>query len=198
MNNIANCYAALKRHAEAMKLREETLAIKKRVPPPDHPDTLTSMFNLASSYAALNRHAEAMPLLDEALAKADRPGVDSSVISFALTTRMSCNQKLVDLRGCRATVEMMENRKPTDAPSLYNAACCRAIVASLQAKANVPDAAKLAQDDADKAMAWLTKAVAVGMKDANHIKKDTDLDFLRNRDDFKKLMAELEKIVEPK
>ena len=62
MNNLAVSYAALGRHAEALKLREETLALRKAKLGPDHPDTLTSMNNLAVSYAALGRHAEALKL----------------------------------------------------------------------------------------------------------------------------------------
>jgi tetratricopeptide (TPR) repeat protein len=45
---------------------------------------------------------------------------------------------------------------------------------------------------ADRAMELLTKAVQAGWKDATHMKKDTDLDSLREREDFKKLVAELE------
>jgi hypothetical protein len=41
-------------------------------------------------------------------------------------------------------------------------------------------------------MAWLTQAVAAGYKDADHMKKDKDLDALRDREEFKKLLAELE------
>ena len=36
------------------------------------------------------------------------------------------------------------------------------------------------------------KAVKAGYRDAAHMKKDTDLDPLREREDFKKLLAELE------
>jgi hypothetical protein len=49
MNNLANSYAALNRQAEALELREVTLAARKRVLPPDHPDTLSSMNNLTAS-----------------------------------------------------------------------------------------------------------------------------------------------------
>ena len=38
----------------------------------------------------------------------------------------------------------------------------------------------------------LRQAVAKGYKDAAHMKKDADLDALRERDDFKKLVAEME------
>jgi eukaryotic-like serine/threonine-protein kinase len=192
MTNLANSYAALNRHAEALKLREETLAARKRVLPPDHPETLGSMTNLANSYAALNRHAEALELLNEILAEANRPGVDPSLVPFALGLRMLCCQKLGDVAGCRASAELLEKHNPTDAGSLYDAACYRAVTASLQAKAKEPDAARLAKEDADKAMAWLTKAVAAGWTNAAHMRKDTDLDFLRQREDFKGLLAELE------
>ena len=61
MNNLAISYAALGRQAEALKLREETLALQKAKLGPDHPDTLMSMNNLAISYAAgpARRGAEA-------------------------------------------------------------------------------------------------------------------------------------------
>ena len=45
---------------------------------------------------------------------------------------------------------------------------------------------------ADQAMAMLRDAVAKGYKDVEHMKKDKDLDPLREREDFKKLVAELE------
>jgi hypothetical protein len=40
-------------------------------------------------------------------------------------------------------------------------------------------------------MAWLTQAVAAGYKDVANMKKDKDLDALRGRADFRKVMAEL-------
>jgi serine/threonine protein kinase len=46
---------------------------------------------------------------------------------------------------------------------------------------------------ADRAMDMLQKAVQVGYIDAAHLKMDTDLDAIRERDDFKKLIADLEK-----
>lgn len=50
----------------------------------------------------------------------------------------------------------------------------------------------LAHSYADRAMALLRQAVAKGYKDAAHLKKDKDLDPLRSRPDFQKLLAELE------
>jgi serine/threonine protein kinase len=68
MINLANSYHDLDRHAEAVKLREETLALAKAKLGLDHRDTLTSMGNLANSYDALGRHAEALKLNEETLA----------------------------------------------------------------------------------------------------------------------------------
>jgi hypothetical protein len=46
---------------------------------------------------------------------------------------------------------------------------------------------------ADRAMDFLRQAVKAGWKDAPHIRMDTDLDPLRGREDFRKLVEELEK-----
>ena len=46
-------------------------------------------------------------------------------------------------------------------------------------------------------MELLQKAVKAGYKDAAHMAKDPDLDFLRDREDFKKLLAEMEAKPEP-
>jgi len=54
--------------ADALKLREETLALMKARLGPDHPDTIPSMHNLAISYGALGRQADALKLLEETLA----------------------------------------------------------------------------------------------------------------------------------
>jgi serine/threonine protein kinase len=66
-NNLANSYAALGRRAEALKLRQDTLARRQAVLGADHPDTLASMHNLATSYSDLGRHAEALPLREQIL-----------------------------------------------------------------------------------------------------------------------------------
>lgn len=44
----------------------------------------------------------------------------------------------------------------------------------------------------DAAMKLLRNAVSTGYRDEAHMKKDTDLDPLRGRQDFQKLIAELQ------
>jgi hypothetical protein len=52
---------------------------------------------------------------------------------------------------------------------------------------------QLANDEADRAMARLNKAVATGYNDVAEIKTGKDFDTLRDRTDFKKLLAKLDK-----
>ena len=110
-----------------------------------------------------------------------------------ISLRLRHFAKRQDAAGCRATAEMWERRSPKAAGELYNAACFRAVAAAAQAEKKGEESARLAKEDADKAMAWLQKAVAAGYTDAAHMKKDADLDFLRDREDFQKLLAELDK-----
>ena len=60
MNNLANSYAAAGQHDRALKLLEETLALRKAKLGPDHPDTLTSMNNLAIGYQAAGQNDRAL------------------------------------------------------------------------------------------------------------------------------------------
>jgi hypothetical protein len=89
--------------------------------------------------------------------------------------------------------EMFEKLKPTDASSQYNIACLRAIAAAVTRAGDKSEtAAKDAAAEADRAMAWLKQAVAAGFRDVNLMKTDKDLDALRERKDFQKLLADLE------
>jgi serine/threonine protein kinase len=76
------------------------------------------------------------------------------------------------------------------APILYDAACVFALVADRPSDAGN----SLSREEcAKRAVALLQQAIAKGWKNAEHMKKDDDLKSLRERDDFKKLLAELEK-----
>jgi hypothetical protein len=104
-------------------------------------------------------------------------------------------EKIKDASACRATAEMWERLNRADADSFYNAACFRAVTAAVikvDPKTPGADAERLATEEADRAMVWLHKAVAAGYRNAGHVAKDTDLDTLRGREDFKKLLGELQ------
>jgi serine/threonine-protein kinase len=80
-------------------------------------------------------------------------------------------------------------REPDD---VYNAACGYALCVPLAEKPVTKE------QYAARAVELLRKAVARGFKDAAQLKQDTDLDALRQRDDFKKLVADLEAATKPK
>jgi WD40 repeat protein/serine/threonine protein kinase/tetratricopeptide (TPR) repeat protein len=94
--------------------------------------------------------------------------------------------------GCRAAAELLEQLERTDAGSLYDAACFRAVTAAvLRASDKSARAAAQAGAEADRAMAHLRQAVTAGYTDVRHMRWDKDLDALRDRADFGDLMAEL-------
>jgi hypothetical protein len=84
----------------------------------------------------------------------------------------------------------MKQRAGDNANRLYNAACLYALCSG--AKISTADASPLVRECADEAMTLLSQAVAKGYKDVAHIKQDSDLDALRPRADFQKLLKELQ------
>jgi tetratricopeptide (TPR) repeat protein len=193
--NLAASYAALDRHEEALKLHMEILEIRKVKLGPDNTFTLRSMHSVASSLIKLNRGAEAIPIIDECVRLAAGKDVDRRLIPWDMDYRLRHFETAKDAAGCRATAEMWEKLNRSDVTSLYTAAVMRAVTAAVikqDPKIPAANAVRLADDQADAAMAWLKKAVAAGYKDLDQIRKDKDLDPLRGRDDFKKLQGELE------
>jgi hypothetical protein len=192
MGSLADSYEVLGRHAEAVKLRAETLALQQSNLGADHPDTLYSMDRLAALYATLGRNAEALKLVEEALAlcraklRADDPDTLNSMERLAAvyaqvgrhTAALKLTEELLALRTAKLGAD-----HPETLVNMYNIACYRALMVAKSA-----DPGK----QADLAMESLKKAVAAGYSDASQIKKDSDLDALRSREDFKKLLVQLE------
>jgi serine/threonine protein kinase len=201
MHNLSYSYYALGRYADALKLREETLALRQLKLGPDHPHTLRSMWAVAESLAQLGRGAEAVLLSDECFRRATAKDPRAAgkgcchpgLLPGVLTVRLRHFEKAKDAAGCRQTAEMWEKLQRTDADSLYNAACFRAVTAAvLRAADKAPAGARQADAEAVRALDWLKQAVAAGYKNAAHLKQDKDLDALRDRADFTKLVTALE------
>ena len=64
MHNLADSYENAGQNGRALKLNEETMAIRKGKLGPDHPDTLGSMYNLAISYANAGQNDRALKLFE--------------------------------------------------------------------------------------------------------------------------------------
>jgi tetratricopeptide (TPR) repeat protein len=185
------------RHAEALKLFEETLALRKAVLGFDHPDTLWTMANLANSQAALGRHAEALKLREEILSRR-RANLGLDHID-TLESQMAVASSLLRVGRCveaaelaRQAAALWEKRNSVDAHSLYIATSYRALAgAAVRAADPSAEGAKQTSAEADRAMAWLQKAVAAGWSDVTHLEADPNLDAIRDRAAFKALVGTL-------
>jgi hypothetical protein len=134
-----------------------------------------------------------MPIIDEFLKRAVGKSVRPGLIPTMLTLRLRHFEKAKNAAGCRATAELWEKMAPTHALSVYDAACWRAVTATVIRASNKSEtAAQEAAAEANRAMAWLKQAVAAGYRDAEHMKGDDDLFPLRDREDFQKLLADLQ------
>ena len=75
---------------------------------------------------------------------------------------------------------------------MFDPACCRAMRAALAGKDGSGVPADAGRIEADKAMDLLRKFVGAGHRNVHSLRTDPGLDPLRSRDDFKKLLGELE------
>jgi tetratricopeptide (TPR) repeat protein len=194
MHNLAASYSALGRYIDALRLDEETLSRRKRVLGVDHPDTLGSMWGVAKNLFRLHRGADAVPLLDECLERSIGKHV-SPFYHRAADLRLHYFAKAKNAAECRKTAELWEKQARTDASSVYQAAVCRAVTAAvlIQSTPDDPRTDRLAKDEAQQAMVWLSKAVAAGYNNMLELTTSPDLNILRDRADFKLLLADLEK-----
>ncbi len=198
MGNLAISYYDLARYPEAQKLREETLALRRAKLGADHPYTLECMNGLADCLAALGRQAEAQKLREETLALQkgklgpDHPDTIESMNALADSyTAAARHAEAVKLH--EETAAALERTKRTDPRSALNAARYRAaLAASIWAGDKSRGETKRVAAETDKAMEWLRQAVAAGYGSLAKLKEDKDLDILRDREDFKKLLAEAE------
>jgi tetratricopeptide (TPR) repeat protein len=79
----------------------------------------------------------------------------------------------------------------------YDLACARAKLAAGGSVSGSGMSAAEVKAEADKAMAALNHAVAAGYHDVDNMRKDPDLEGVRNREDFKQLIARLQQPKKP-
>jgi tetratricopeptide (TPR) repeat protein len=189
--NLGNTYGWLERYEEALKFHQEAFELRKAKFGPDHRSTLWSMWGVAAQLYMVGRGADAVAMTDECIERAARLPVQPDLVGL-LNRRSQYFEKAKDAAGCRKTAEAWEKLRRTDPKSLYNAACYRAVTAKvIRATDQSPDGVREAEAEADRAMAWLRQAAAAGYKNVALMKKDTDLDALRDRSDFQQLCASL-------
>jgi tetratricopeptide (TPR) repeat protein len=136
--------------------------------------------NRAMAYGALHRYVEAVQDWDRVV-ELSPPPEQPSLRAMRATSRVQAGQ----VAEAVAEVAELTKRATWPAGQWYDFACVYAL-----ASGKVADKK---QEYADRAMQLLHQAVKAGWKDAAHMMKDVDLDALRGRDDFKKLIGELAK-----
>jgi tetratricopeptide (TPR) repeat protein len=147
---------------------------------------------LANSYQDVGRIREALKLHEETLPRCkNKLGADHRETLLSMSNLAFCYAAAGRVpQALKLYEETLQLQEAKLGPhhfdtllSIYNVACMHARLIS---KASERD------KEADVAMEWLKKAIAAGYKDLGLVKTDTDLDPLRGREDFKKLLAELE------
>jgi eukaryotic-like serine/threonine-protein kinase len=145
--------------------------------------------------AALALLDEARPYLQAALkARPQDPGFRMANRDYLVALGQS-RLGLADHARLAATADELARFGYEPAKDTYNAACMLCNCATLAGKDNqLADARprELTQSYADRALALLRQAIAAGFNDAAHLKEDPDLEPLRAREEFGKLVAELE------
>jgi tetratricopeptide (TPR) repeat protein len=138
----------------------------------------------ADALSTLQRHAEALTDYDKLVELAPEPERPLRRSTRAVgRTRAG--------KVAAAIAEAEELTKYGDSVVLYNVACVYAL-ASEPPKGN-PISPEARAKYADNAIAVLRQAVAKGYRNAGEMKNDDDLKPLRPRDDFQKLLREMQK-----
>jgi len=133
----------------------------------------------ARAYVALMKYAEAVKDWDRAV----ELGTAAERAACRARRAMS-NLKAGMVAEAAAEVAELTKSSSWDAGRWYDFACVFAVASDKIADKK--------QEYSNRALVLLQTSVKAGYQDAAHMKKDTDLDPLRDRGDFQKLLAELE------
>lgn len=172
------------RASESLYWFDKAIAMLTPVHRAEPRDVTTQQFlrnshaNRAGAYDALKKHADAVHDWDRAV-ELSPPGERPEMRASRATSRLQAGM----VAEAMAEVAELTKLSGWDAGPRYDFACVYAVASRKVAEKK--------QEYADRAMELLQNAIAAGYKDVTHMKKDKDLDALRERSDFKKLMEEL-------
>jgi serine/threonine protein kinase/Tfp pilus assembly protein PilF len=179
--NLSSMIGGQQRHAEAETLAREALDIQRRVLGNEHPETLSTKMNLAVEIFYQGRFAEAEGMYREVLAIQHRVLGDEH--PNTLTTKMNLSGALasrhrydeaerLELEVLKAQSKVLGERHPDTVHTLYNLGCLKA-----------------ARGDRAGALQYLRRATDRGLRDADFMAKDPDLEPLHGDREFEALVA---------
>jgi tetratricopeptide (TPR) repeat protein len=206
-NNLGVLLANTGRLKDAEVAYADALAIKKQlaVDFPSQPDLrnelagtfvdLAVVCNQRRDFAAAQAHlADAQSHHQAALKANPRHPTYRLFYHNYLLALVAAHAGLRDQAGAERAAGQLRDLGWDPPGNAYDAACALALCIPIiqeDDKLSKEERARAVQFYGDGAMNMLKAAVAKGWKNAVHMKKDTDLDPLRDLADFKKLIAEL-------
>ncbi len=188
-------------YRDALPLQEQLVAEFRKVP--DYRNALAgTLVSIAMVHSQRREFAAAVALLErarphhQAALKADpRNHGYRQFYHNNLRTLAATYLGLADHARVATTADVLARFGHDPANEAYTAASflCRCVGLAAEG-ARLDDAGRkeLTQSYADRAMAMLQQAVAQGYKDAAHMRQNPDLEPLRAREEFRKLLANLE------
>ena len=207
--NLGNLMATTGRPKEAEVAWREALALQKQLAAeflnmPDYQnETAGTLGNLAilcnqrrEFLAAKKYLKEAQPHHQAALKANPRHPTYRQFYHNNLLTLVQAQAGLLDPAAAVQAAQTLRDLDWGQPGNTYDAACALALCIPIVEKHEKLDAEKrkaAVQFYGDKAMEMLRLAVEKGWKNAAHMEKDSDLDPLRSRADFQKLLQELDR-----
>jgi serine/threonine protein kinase/tetratricopeptide (TPR) repeat protein len=200
---------------EALAAFEQARAIHSKLAH-DNPELIGFRFelgyflnNVGGMQTATGRPREAVATLQQArdlfqeLAKTNSTSTAyQNGLAMSLTNLGSAQRRagkpaeaVVSLRQARA---LWAGQPSLTLAARFDLACNQALVAQLATDPGSGLSASEGREAADRAIEALRQAIAAGYRKRGQIRTERSLDALRGREDFKKLMAELEKTAQAK
>lgn len=160
---------------------------------PVSPDVLLALRDIyagrAHAYALLRRHADALRDWDEAIA------CDWEYLPTLRAYRAISLARLGHIEHAASEADRLSQEQPKTGSLLYNLACVHAVLAEVSTQDSttiLPEQKKRQEIHAAQAVELLRQAAHLGyFRNSNrldYLKRDPDLDALRQREDFRRLL----------
>ena len=171
---------------------------------PDHREGLANGHcELSHALRSVGRPAEAKSGYDRAITLLEKLVKDGptrtfsrSLLAASLRGRGLARRDLGDPAGAaadtRRALSLFEGLPSRGGEDMFYTACCHAALAGLSGNDASGVPAAEAKTQAEQAMAMLRKTVDLGYRNALAFRNESALDALRKREDFKRLLKEVE------
>jgi tetratricopeptide (TPR) repeat protein/tRNA A-37 threonylcarbamoyl transferase component Bud32 len=97
----------------------------------------------------------------------------------------------------RRAIALHDGLKSPNGELSFSRSCCHAALAGIAGRPGSGVSAEEGRDESDRAMSWLRRAVALDYRDPDTYRRETALDPLRDRNDFRLLMMDLAMPADP-